>query len=132
MKKYGLSTAVVTTYVSDFHGKTASLRSREKGHGGNAPFVALCTDCHGVHDIVKANAPGSKVIQARLQKTCQACHPDASPSFPAAWLSHYEPSLHRAPLVYGVTVFYAVLIPLMIGGLGLQVLLHLWRVVVNR
>ncbi len=132
MKKYGMSTAVVTTYVSDFHGKTASLRSGEKGHGAGAPFVALCTDCHGVHDIARADAPGSKVIQANLQKTCQSCHPDASPNFPAAWLSHYEPSLKKAPLVYGVRVFYALFIPFIVGGLALQVLLHLWRVVVNR
>ena len=29
-------------------------------------------------------------------------------------------------------VAYQVLIPFMIGGLALQILLHLWRVVVNR
>ena len=34
--------------------------------------------------------------------------------------------------MYGVKVFYAMLIPFVIGGLALQVLLHLWRVVVNR
>jgi predicted CXXCH cytochrome family protein len=132
MAKYGLSTQVVTTYVSDFHGKTASLRSREKGHGGDAPFVALCTDCHGVHDIMKADAKNSPVMQANLQKTCQRCHPSASATFPAAWMSHYTPSLSHAPLVYIVKTFYLIFIPFMIVGLALQILLHLWRVVVNR
>jgi len=132
MKKYGLSTAVITTYVSDFHGKTVSLRSGERGHGGDAPFTALCTDCHGVHDIMKADAPNSAVIQANLQKTCQRCHPGASTNFSSAWLSHYEPSLKKAPAVYAVKMFYMVFIPFIIGGLALQVLLHLWRVVVNR
>ncbi len=132
MKKYGLSTAVVKTYVADFHGKTASLRSGQSDAGGNAAFVALCTDCHGVHDITKASEPGSTVIQANLQKTCQKCHPGASRNFSAAWLSHYEPTLRKAPAVYGVKVFYAMFIPFVIGGLALQVLLHLWRVVVNR
>jgi predicted CXXCH cytochrome family protein len=132
MKKYGLSTAVVTTYVGDFHGKTASLRSAEKSLGAGAPFVALCTDCHGVHDIMKADAANSPVMQANLQQTCQRCHPGASKNFPAAWLSHYPPSLAKAPLVYGVKMFYMVFIPFMIVGLALQILLHLWRVVVNR
>jgi hypothetical protein len=35
-------------------------------------------------------------------------------------------------MVYAVTLAYKFLIPFMIGGLVLQVLLHLWRVVVNR
>jgi hypothetical protein len=65
-------------------------------------------------------------------KTCRKCHPGASDSFPDAWLSHYEPSLKRAPMVYAVKLFYMIFIPFIIGGLILQMLLHLWRVVVNR
>ena len=132
MQKYKLSTGVVKTYVSDFHGKTASLRSSEHLAGNGAAFTALCTDCHGVHDIMKVDAVGSTVVQANLQRTCQSCHPNASPNFPAAWLSHYEPSPQKAPLVYAVRLFYNAFIPFIIGGLSLQVLLHLWRVVVNR
>lgn len=131
MKKYGLSTAVLRTYLADFHGKTASLRQ----HQGITPtgrVVARCTDCHGVHDIQKADDPSSPVMKANLQKTCTKCHTDANANFPGAWLSHYEPSLKKAPIVYGVKVAYAVLIPFMIGGLGLQILLHLWRLMVNR
>jgi Cytochrome c3 len=129
MKKYGLSTSVVSTYLADFHGATAVLQQKEKGA---QPVVALCTDCHGVHDITQADAPGSKVVQANLVKTCQKCHPDATENFPASWLSHYEPTWKKAPLVFAVKVFYQVLIPFMIGGLLLQIALHLWRVVVNR
>jgi hypothetical protein len=94
--------------------------------------VARCTDCHGVHDIQKADSPGSPVIKGNLVKTCQKCHAGANENFPDAWLSHYEPSLSKAPLVYGVKLAYAVIIPFMIGGLGLQILLHLWRLMVNR
>ncbi|HEX6974136.1 MAG TPA: cytochrome c3 family protein [Vicinamibacterales bacterium] len=131
MKKYGLSTAVLRTYLSDFHGKTASLRQHQ-GTTPNGRVVARCTDCHGVHDIQRASDPGSPVMKANLQKTCTKCHADANANFPGAWLSHYEPSLKKAPIVYGVKVAYAVLIPFMIGGLGLQILLHLWRLMVNR
>ena len=131
MKKYGLSTAVLRTYLADFHGKTASLRQ----HQGTTPaglVVARCTDCHGIHDIQKADAPTSPVMRANLQKTCQKCHVGANPNFSDAWLSHYEPSLRKAPVVYAVKLTYALLIPFMIGGLGLQILLHLWRLMVNR
>jgi predicted CXXCH cytochrome family protein len=130
MKKYGLSTAVVRTYLADFHGLTASLSPA--ANSGDRRVTALCTDCHGVHDITKVTDPGSGVLRANLAQTCGRCHPGAGPNFPDAWLSHYEPSWQKAPLVYAVKMFYAVLIPFMIGGLVLQILLHLWRVVVNR
>jgi hypothetical protein len=131
MNKYGLSTKVLSTYLTDFHGKTAALRSNQ-GTTPTGAVVARCTDCHGVHDIQKAKDAASPVIQANLLKTCRQCHADATANFPAAWLSHYEPSLHKAPLVYAVKLGYAVLIPFMIGGLGLQILLHLWRLMANR
>jgi hypothetical protein len=94
--------------------------------------TALCIDCHGVHDITTTQAATSPVLRANLVKTCRKCHPAASESFPDAWLSHYEPSFKRAPMVYAVKLFYMVFIPFIIGGLVLQMLLHLWRVVVNR
>ena len=131
MKKYGLSTAVLKTYLSDFHGKTAALRQHQ-GRTPTGPVVARCTECHGVHNIEKVDSPESPVIKANLVKTCQKCHQDGNENFPGAWLSHYEPSWQKAPLVYGVKVAYAVIIPFMIGGLGLQILLHLWRLMVNR
>ncbi len=130
MKKYGLSTGVLTSYLSDFHGMTAALHKSQ--HAKPTGLTALCIDCHGIHDITKVRDPKSPVMQANLVETCRQCHPDASEKFPAAWLSHYEPSWKKAPLVYAVTVFYKIFIPFVIGGLVLQILLHLWRVVVNR
>jgi predicted CXXCH cytochrome family protein len=129
MKKYGLSTDVVQTYLNDFHGMSASLAS-----SGQSPRVitALCVDCHGMHDITKAKDGTSQVLQANLQKTCAKCHPGAPKNFTDAWLSHYQPSPKRAPLVWAVGIFYKVFIPFLIGGLVLQILLHLWRVMVNR
>lgn len=131
MNKYGLSTKVLSTYLTDFHGKTAALRSSQ-GTAVTGAVVARCTDCHGVHDIQKSTAETSPVIQANLLKTCRQCHADATTNFPAAWLSHYEPSLTKAPMVYAVKIGYAVIIPFMIGGLGLQIVLHLWRLMANR
>jgi predicted CXXCH cytochrome family protein len=130
MKKYGLSTMVLQTYLQDFHGMTASLQKQQQV----TPSVvtAVCTDCHGVHDILSVKNPKSAVMKANLIKVCAKCHAGASENFPAAWLSHYQPSPEKAPLVYYVRLFYQIFIPLVIVGLILQILLHIWRVVVNR
>lgn len=131
MRKYGLSTDVLRTYAADFHGKTASLRKNGR-HGGAQPFVALCTDCHGTHDIVRVDETSSGVLKENLANTCRKCHARASDSFPEAWLSHYEPSWQRTPAMYAVKLGYSLFIPFIIGGLILQMLLHLWRMAVNR
>jgi predicted CXXCH cytochrome family protein len=131
MRKYGLSTSVLRTYAADFHGKTASLR-RNGRNGEAGPFVALCTDCHGTHDIVRVDEAGSRVVKSKLADTCRKCHANASETFPDAWLSHYEPSWERTPAMYAVKLGYSVFIPFIIGGLILQMLLHLWRMAVNR
>jgi Cytochrome c3 len=130
MAKYGLSTNVLKSYLSDFHGMSASLAKGQK----NEPkaVTALCIDCHGTHDIVKVKDSGSQVLQANLQKTCSKCHTGSNANLPGAWLSHYEPSIKHAPLVWLVNVAYMIFIPFVIGGLVLQILLHLWRVMVNR
>jgi predicted CXXCH cytochrome family protein len=129
MAKYNLSPDVLQTYLADFHGTTVTLQQGQKGAN---PVVALCTDCHGVHDITRTKGEGSKVIQANLLATCQKCHPGAKGDFPSSWMSHYEPSLTKAPLVYLIKLAYAFFIPFMIGGLALQLALHLWRLAVNR
>lgn len=127
MKKYGLSSNVLQTYLADFHGVTVKLSGKSE-----SPVVALCTDCHGVHDIARVRDPASKVIKANILATCAKCHPDAKGDFPSSWLSHYQPSLKKAPLVWLIRVAYLIFIPFMIGGLGLQIALHLWRITVNR
>jgi predicted CXXCH cytochrome family protein len=131
MKKYNLSTEVVATYLADFHGMSATFQKGQRKEDGKR-LAAVCTDCHGVHDIQKAEDPRSAVMAANLQKTCARCHAGASDTFPRAWLSHYPPSLEKAPLVWLVQAFYRLMIPFMVGGLVLQIGLHLWRVVVNR
>ena len=125
MGRYGLSTRVTQTYLREFHGATVSLRSQAKAE---APFLeAVCTDCHGVHDITRTDDPSSPVMRANLLNTCRQCHPGATENFPAAWLSHYEPSLEKAPLVYMVRLFYLIFIPFVLLGLSLHVLLDLWK-----
>jgi predicted CXXCH cytochrome family protein len=113
MNKYGISTNVFNSYVSDFHGTTVTLFEHQ---APNAEVnKAVCYDCHGVHDIRSPDDPESSVLQQNLLATCQRCHPDATANFPTAWLSHYEPSPDRYPLVYYVNLFYKIFIPTILG-----------------
>jgi len=130
MAKYGLSTDVLDTFVSDFHGTTVILF--EKIAPGQETNKPVCIDCHGVHDIKKTDDPQSTVIKDNLIKTCQKCHPDATPSFSSSWLSHYRPSPEHHPLVYYVNLFYQFLIPTVLGGMTFFVLVDGGRRLYNR
>ena len=130
MTKYDISANVFNTYLDDFHGKTVGFYQEEKSEVW--PDVAVCTDCHGVHDIKKVTDPNSPVIKQNLVTTCRKCHENADANFSSAWLSHYEPSLDKAPLVYAVKQYYKFLIPAMVFGLALNIILDLWRLARNR
>ncbi len=124
-RKYGLSADVVKTYLSDFHGSTVSIY-RDQATGADQPSrpIAVCTDCHGTHDIKSMSALGPAAVKVLLLRKCRQCHEDASVAFPDAWLSHYTPSLSRTPLLFLVDRSYTVLLPLMLLGMLLHVALH--------
>jgi len=134
MKKYGLYPGVVNSYLDDFHGVTIKLYQKQKDANAATArrSLATCVDCHGVHDITKAQGPGTNLVKTRLVKQCRQCHAGATEDFPDAWLSHYEPSLKNAPLVFLIKLLYKILIPFMLVGLVLQILLHVWRYAMYR
>jgi len=120
MKKYGLSTQVLNTYVADFHGTTVVLF--EKTDPDQETNKPVCYDCHGVHDIRRVDDPEKGLqIKENLLATCKRCHPDASENFPDSWLGHYIPDPQRHPLVYYVNLFYKIFIPTVLGGMALFV-----------
>jgi predicted CXXCH cytochrome family protein len=133
MGKYGLSTDVVKTYLSDFHGVTLNLYRKEaqKRNWYDRP-MAVCTDCHGTHGIERVSGADTQVVKKKLLKRCQMCHSNATENFPDAWLSHYKPSLAVTPLVFIVEQFYKIIVPLMVAGLLFQVILHIWRYIIKR
>jgi hypothetical protein len=131
MAKYGISTQVLETYVADFHGTTVTLFHKMTPDAEtNKP---VCYDCHGVHDILRADDP-EKGIQVRenLLARCQVCHPDATINFSTSWLSHYIPSPERHPIVYYVNLFYKFFIPTVLGGMALLVVLDLNKLASRR
>jgi nitrate/TMAO reductase-like tetraheme cytochrome c subunit len=131
MRKYGLSTEVLNTYVADFHGTTVVLF--DKTYPDQPTNKPVCTDCHGVHDIAKTDDPAKGLaVRANLLVRCQACHPDATTNFPDSWMSHYIPTADKYPMVYYVNLFYKFLIPGVIGGMGLLVVMDFTRMMINR
>ena len=72
--------------------------------------AAVCAQCHGDHDILPVNDPGSRVGKLQVAKMCSACHesPEAAPRLRANGASagtHYLESIHgRALMTKGLTV----------------------------
>lgn len=126
MEKYDISTHVLDTYLADFHGATVTLF--EKQAPDQVTNKPVCKDCHGTHNISAADDPQKGLqVRANLLTTCQKCHPDATANFPEAWLSHYEPSAEKNPLVYYVNVFYQYFIPIVVGGMVVFVASDVFR-----
>jgi cytochrome b subunit of formate dehydrogenase len=57
--------------------------------------AAVCSDCHGAHDILPANDPQSSIWRANVPQTCGRCH--------AKILIDYRSSVHGEALARGVT-----------------------------
>jgi len=113
MDKYGLSADVYDTYRADYHGTTIEY------YRANDPamwrYEAVCSDCHESHAVYGPDDLRSSIASANLLATCQQCHPEASPNFAVASTGHYRTSREASLLVYGVKLFYKVLIPTVIG-----------------
>jgi len=124
MAKYGLL-PVYQTYIREFHGVTTTLYKLTKPRDPTP--AAICTDCHGGHDIRAADDPASRVYPSNILTTCRRCHPDAGQYFTTAWTEHKTPGPRAAPLVWYVQLFYRFLIPATVAFLGLLTVLDLGR-----
>jgi nitrate/TMAO reductase-like tetraheme cytochrome c subunit len=132
MKQYGISTNVLNTYVADFHGTTVEMF--QKNYPDQPTHKPVCTDCHGVHNIMRPDDPQAGIaFKKNLLVKCQQCHPDATTAtFTDAWLSHYEPSPKAFPIVYYVNLFYLLFIPAVLGGMLFFVITDIYRRIKNR
>lgn len=130
MARYGLSADVYNLYDLSWHGVDVSV------YKSNWPSIwhesAVCTDCHGVHNIRHTHDPESSVNPDNLLATCQQCHPDAGPNWTGAWTGHNPVSRERTPLVFYTKVFYASLTPVVMIGSAIYVGLQIVRALVAR
>lgn len=87
MKKRGLRQQdPVGTYMASVHGIALTQR--------NVTNAAVCTDCHGSHDLHRSTNPESKLFFKNVPGTCGKCHENVERT--------YLRSVHGKALVKGV------------------------------
>ncbi len=87
-----------TVITSDYVRLPISLPSyAESVHGkglGEGKHTAVCTDCHGSHNLQSANLPTSTVARKNLTETCGKCH--------AKVADEYAGSVHGRAVQHGI------------------------------
>lgn len=71
-----------------------SIHARAVERKAGIRIAAVCTDCHGVHDIRGPGQSGSSAGRPRRSHTCGKCHKDV--------LEEYEQSIHGRAVARGV------------------------------
>ncbi len=72
MEKDGLSTQMVASYQASVHGHAVANGSEK---------AAVCTDCHGTHEILDAKDSKSPIFKFNVPMTCGKCHDQISKEF---------------------------------------------------
>jgi predicted CXXCH cytochrome family protein len=130
MAKYGLSADVYGLYDLSWHGVDISV------YKSQWPTIwhesAVCTDCHGIHNIRTTDDPASMVNPNNLLATCQKCHPGVGPNWTGAWTGHNKIDQKRTPFLYYTDVFYASFTPLVLWLSIIYVLLQIFHAIVDR
>jgi predicted CXXCH cytochrome family protein len=95
MRKYNpsLRTDQLSQYHTSVHGKRLAAGDTK---------VAVCVDCHSVHDIRPPNDPRSTVYPLNVPATCSRCHSDAERmkeyKIPTNQFAEYKKSVHHEAL----------------------------------
>ncbi len=90
MNPYGLRTDQLARYWTSGHGSTLKNSGDDR--------VAVCVDCHGVHDILHKKDPHSRTNPLNVPDTCAYCHSDTALmgeyDLPVEVVSEYRDSVH--------------------------------------
>ncbi|HUU14599.1 MAG TPA: cytochrome c3 family protein [Terriglobia bacterium] len=88
----------LSQYLTSVHGKRLKQGDTK---------VAVCVDCHGVHNILPASDTRSPVYPVNIASTCARCHASEehmrSYNIPTDQVSSYEKSVHAEILAQGDT-----------------------------
>ncbi|HTZ75489.1 MAG TPA: cytochrome c3 family protein [Candidatus Aquilonibacter sp.] len=94
----GFNPSLRTDQLSEYH---ASVHGQMLAKGDDK--VAVCIDCHGVHDILPPDDPRSTVYPVNVAPTCGKCHANAeymkAYNIPTDQLALYNASVHHTELV---------------------------------
>ncbi|MGK5090707.1 cytochrome b/b6 domain-containing protein [Deltaproteobacteria bacterium TL4] len=112
-KRYSLSGGEANQYKDSYHGLAVMRGDKD---------AAMCIDCHNVHEILPQKHPNSSVNPNNVMKTCNGCHPRATPLFSQSY-SHQSESKSAQKIEYWVEKSYILLIVTIIGGMFLHNLL---------
>jgi predicted CXXCH cytochrome family protein len=88
MKPYNLPADQYALYQTSQHGLRLAKGDER---------VAVCTDCHGVHEIRRRDDPKSKVFVRNIPATCGRCHgadPAGGPPRPGSPYADYAAGVH--------------------------------------
>jgi cytochrome b subunit of formate dehydrogenase len=72
MESNGETAQPFLSYQSSVHGRAVANGSQK---------AAVCTDCHGVHEILPASDPKSPISKVAVASTCGKCHTDVANTF---------------------------------------------------
>jgi cytochrome b subunit of formate dehydrogenase len=86
MESSGRSAAPFYSYEESVHGKAVAAGSEK---------AAVCTDCHGSHEILTAANPKSSIFKFNVPNTCAKCHDKVKTEFMA--------SIHGQAIAKGVS-----------------------------
>jgi cytochrome b subunit of formate dehydrogenase/nitrate/TMAO reductase-like tetraheme cytochrome c subunit len=75
MEASGHSAQPFLSYQESVHGKAVASGSDK---------AAVCTDCHGVHEILSANDAKSSIFKFNVPATCAKCHSNVEKEFRAS------------------------------------------------
>ncbi len=130
MGKYDLSADVYDIYKRSWHGVDVSV------YKARWPTIwhdsAICSDCHGIHNIRTTDDPESMVNAHNLLATCQQCHPDAGPNWTDAWTGHNKISFERTPFLFYTDKFYGSFTHFTLWACIVYVALQIIRATVDR
>ncbi len=84
MEQEGLSPATFVNYQESVHGRAVAAGSTK---------AAVCTDCHGSHEIRPPSDPKSSIYQPNVPATCGKCHAEIR--------ARYEQSIHGQAIARG-------------------------------
>jgi hypothetical protein len=94
MRPYNLPTEQFLIYQTSNHGQALAR---------GLDTAAVCSDCHGAHDILPATDPASRVYPRNLADTCASCHADEALMEPvnlsSTVVEDYRNSIHGNALL---------------------------------
>ncbi|MCI0584010.1 MAG: cytochrome c3 family protein [Chloroflexi bacterium] len=95
MRPYQVATDQYSKYFSSVHGQRLLVADDDR--------VAICTDCHGSHDVKPASDPTAPVYPLNVPALCSSCHADATKmqpyGIPTDQYDLYKVSVHGVQLL---------------------------------